>query len=146
MPWHLPADLRHFRDVTMGKPIIMGRKTHESIGKPLPGRQNIIITRDTAYRSEGCTVVHGVEEALQAAGDADEVMITGGANVYAQFLPHTDYLYLTFIDEDFPGSIYFPEWDDGSWEEVSRQRHSPDEKNPHHWEFVEFARKGKTPG
>ncbi|MGV6857445.1 MAG: type 3 dihydrofolate reductase [bacterium] len=141
MPWRLPADLRHFREVTMGKPIVMGRKTHESIGRPLPGRHNIIVTRGEGYQSEGCTVVNSVEAALAAAGDVDEVMITGGANIYEQFLSKTDYLYLTFIEGIFEGNIHFPAWDDGSWIEVSRESHQPDAENPHPWAFVEYTRR-----
>ncbi|MDX1687598.1 MAG: dihydrofolate reductase, partial [Candidatus Promineifilaceae bacterium] len=90
IPWRLPADLKYFKRVTMGKPLIMGRKTYESIGRPLPGRQNIVLTRQRDYRAPGCTVVHSLEEALAAAGDAEEVMVAGGGSVYRQFLPRAD--------------------------------------------------------
>ncbi len=140
MPWHLPADLKHFRKLTMGKPIVMGRKTHESIGRPLPGRHNIIITRDQNYVAAGCTVVNSLEDSLAAAGDAEELMITGGANIYAQFLPLTHCLYLTFVEGEFSGDVLFPPWQNGGWLEVSRQPHQADDKNPYNWTFAEYQR------
>lgn len=140
MPWHLPADLKHFKATTMGKPIVMGRKTYESIGRPLPGRKNIVLTRDETLEIEGCDVVTSPEAALEAVGDFEEVMITGGANVYEQFLSRADRLYLTFIEGDFEGVAYFPEWEAGHWKEVSSEAHQADEKNPHNYRFVELER------
>ncbi len=109
LPWHLPADLKHFKNITMGKPIIMGRKTFESIGKPLPGRQNIILTRDKNYHIDGCTIIHSLDE-LQSCTNAAEIFVIGGAEIYKQLLPLTQKLYLTFIDTEIDGDSYFPEW------------------------------------
>lgn len=141
MPWHLPADLQHFKRVTMGKPIIMGRKTFESIGRPLPGRQNIIISRDEAYTADGCDVVNSPEAALIAAGEAAEVMITGGAQIYQLFMERADRLHLTFIEGAFDGVAFFPEWPPKDWFEVSTEAHLADEKNPHNYRFVELRRR-----
>lgn len=144
MPWHLPADLKHFKAVTLGKPVIMGRKTHESIGMVLPGRKNIIISRNPDYRSafhnEQCQVVTSLEQAFNAAGEAEEVMIIGGSNIYYQMINHADKLYLTFIDLDTEGDAHFPDWTHLQWQEVSREKHQPDEKNPYHYQFVELQR------
>lgn len=136
LPWRLPADLRHFKTVTMGKPIIMGRKTYDSIGRPLPGRTNIVVTRDPAYQAEGCLVVHSIEEALAAAGDAAEVMVIGGAEFYRQLLPRADRIYLTRIDAEFEGDTWFPELDPARWQERSREDHAPDADNPYPYSFV----------
>ena len=100
MPWHLPADLQHFKKVTMGKPVIMGRKTFESIGKPLPGRRNIVITSNEQYQYEGIEVVYSSEQALEVVSGVEEVMVIGGGNIYSQFLDKTERLYLTFIDQE----------------------------------------------
>jgi dihydrofolate reductase len=119
LPWHLSADLKRFRQITMGKPIIMGRKTHESIGRPLPGRKNIVLTGDPNYRAEGCVVVHSPAEALREA-EGDEAMVIGGSAVYREFLPKADRLYLTLIHREFPGDTFFPEFDPGAFREVER--------------------------
>ncbi|WP_068988491.1 type 3 dihydrofolate reductase [Kangiella sediminilitoris] len=144
MPWHLPADLKHFKAVTLGKPVVMGRKTHESIGMVLPGRKNIIISRNPNYRSDfhndQCEVVTSIEAALEMTRNEDEVMIIGGANIYGQLLDKADKLYLTFIDLDTDGDARFPDWTHHLWEEVSRETHQPDEKNPYHYQFVELHR------
>jgi len=140
LPWHLPADLAHFKALTMGKPILMGRRTHESIGRPLPGRDNIVISRNRDYTAEGCTVVHSLEAALQAAAGHDEIMIIGGAELYRQALPQADGLYLTRVEGAFEGDAFFPELDDGEWREVERSEHAPDEKNPHCYSFVTLER------
>ena len=139
MPWHLPADLRHFKAVTLGKPIIMGRKTYESIGRPLPGRKNIVISRNADYRLEGCETACSLEEALDLVNDVEEVMIIGGGFLYAQTLPHADRLYLTFIDLDVDGDTWFPEFEELSLKEVKREKHHKDEKNPYDYEFVDFT-------
>lgn len=141
MPWHLPADLKHFKATTLGKPIIMGRKTYESISRPLPGRQNVVITRDPDLEIEGCDVVTSLDAALDVVGDVEEVMITGGANIYEQFLDRADHLYLTFIEGDFEGVAFFPQWNESDWIEVSSEAHRADEKNPHNYRFVELRRK-----
>jgi dihydrofolate reductase len=136
MPWHLPADLRHFKALTIGKPIIMGRKTWESLPGLLPDRPHIVITRDHTYRAEGCTVVPSIDEALKAAGDAPEVMIVGGGELYAQLLPRANHLYLTLIEAEIEGDAFFPEYESGEWREVGREEHLPDEKNPYPYSFI----------
>lgn len=144
MPWHLPADLKHFKAITLGKPVIMGRKTHESIGMVLPGRKNIIISRNPDYRSdfhnEHCEVVTSLEAALEATADEEEIMIIGGANIYGQMIDQADKLYLTFIDLDTDGDARFPDWTHHDWKEISRETHQPDEKNKYHYHFVELHR------
>jgi dihydrofolate reductase len=140
LPWHLPADLRHFRQLTMGKPILMGRKTWESIGRPLPGRLNIVITRDRDYAAAGCIVVHSAEEALQAAQGYGEVMLIGGEQLFRQLLPRADTLYITRVDGEFPGDTFFPELDRAEWHEVARSEQAPDEKNAHACSFITLER------
>lgn len=141
LPWYLPADLKRFKSLTLGKPIIMGRRTFESIGGPLPERKNIIITRNKNYEASGCVVAHSSEEALQAAVDAPEVMVIGGAEVFAEFLPVAKRMYLTLIDGEFLGTVYFPQWDVGAWREVSRETHEPDEKNEYGYVFLVLERR-----
>lgn len=141
LPWHLPADLRHFKRLTLGKPVIMGRSTHESIGRPLPGRLNIVVTRDRGLQIEGCTVVHDLDAALDAAGDAGEVMVIGGQKLFEQFLPRADRLELTIIDARFDGDTYFPEYSMQEWEEVAREEHEADERNGHPYTFVSLVRR-----
>jgi dihydrofolate reductase len=142
LPWYLPNDLKYFKSVTMGKPIIMGRKTFESIGKPLPGRLNIVITRNTEWQHEGVTVVHSLDEAFVKAeataliDGVDEVMIIGGANIYQQMLSKAARLFLTFIDLDVEGDTYFPDWQGLGFQETASEQHQPDEKNPHSYRFV----------
>ncbi len=142
MPWHLPADLQHFRRTTMGKPVVMGRKTYESIGKALPGRHNIVITTNSEYTLDDASVVYSVEEALALCAQEEEVMIIGGGSIYALLIEHTDTLHLTFIDKDVAGDTQFPDWNEyGQWQEVSREAHHADDKNPHDYEFVTLQRK-----
>jgi dihydrofolate reductase len=132
LPWRLPDDMQWFVQQTMGKPVIMGRKTYDSIPakfRPLRGRHNIVLTRDRSYEAPGATVVHSVEAALAAAGDAEEIIIGGGADLYAQLLPQTSRLYLTLIDAALEGDAYFPEIDWPAWRETFRQRHSADERH-----------------
>ena len=137
LPWRLPADLRWFKQQTMGKPIVMGRKTFDSLGRrPLPGRTNIVVTTDPRYRAPGCIVVHSLDEALRATGDADEVMIIGGASLYAQALPRADRLYLTYVHGRFAGDAHFPVFDTTQWREVRREDHPADDKNPWPYSFV----------
>ncbi len=141
LPWRLPADLKHFKKITMGKPILMGRKTYESIGKPLPGRTNIIITHDRDYQAPGCVVTHTVDEALAAATSSEEIMVIGGASFYEQLLPHAQRLYLTLIHENFAGDAWFPAFDHAQWSEVEHTDCKPDEANPYHHSFVVLERK-----
>lgn len=117
MPWHLPGDLQYFKEQTMGKPMIMGRKTFESIGRPLPGRRNIVITRNRDYEAEGIEVVYSLDEALQLAQGAEEIMIIGGQQIFTESLPIADRLYITHIDHEFVGDTYFPAYE--GWELVS---------------------------
>ena len=141
LPWHLSADLKRFKAMTMGKPLIMGRKTHESIGRPLPGRKNIILTQSQEFKAEGCTVVHSLEEALLAAGEVDEVMIMGGSGIYDQSLDRANRLYITEVHADVSGDVYFPEFDGGEWVEIEREDHSADDKNDFDYSFVVKERK-----
>ena len=120
--WKMPADMQHFKKTTMGKPIIVGRKTYESFGaKPLPGRLNIVISRDASYPGNGATVVTSIDQALNAAKDYDEVMVIGGASFYQQFLPMTDCLVLTFVHSSFEADAFFPEIDLSQWQVISRE-------------------------
>ena len=141
LPWHLSVDLKHFKAITMGKPLIMGRKTHESIGRPLPGRKNIIMTHSSGFIAEGCTVVHSLDDAFQAAGDANEVMIMGGAGLYEQSLERANRLYLTEVHADISGDVYFPEFNKDDWIEIEREDHSADDKNDFDFSFVVMERK-----
>ena len=120
MPWHLPGDLKYFKDQTMGKPVIMGRKTFESIGRPLPGRRNIVITRNEQYKADGIEVVASLDEALALAGNVPEIMIIGGEQIFRLALPIADRLYVTVIDYSFVGDTYFPEYE-SEFVEVSAQ-------------------------
>ena len=142
LPWKLPADMQWFRQHTLGKPIVMGRKTFESFGgRTLPERTNIIITKDQDYRAEGAVVVHSIDEALQAAGEVEEVMVIGGMSFYEQMLPRADRLYLTLIHASFAGDAWFPEFDLGPWQEVLREDHDADGKNAYPYSFVILERR-----
>ena len=136
LPWNLPADLDYFKKNTLNKPVIMGAKTFESIGKVLPDRKNIILSFDIDYKAEGCIVATSIESALKEVGENEEVMIAGGASVYKQFLPLANKLYLTFIHHDFDGDTYFPEFDIKQWKEIKRIDNKADEKNPYSYSFV----------
>ncbi|EPB4934897.1 type 3 dihydrofolate reductase, partial [Vibrio fluvialis] len=128
MPWHLPADFVWFKRCTMGKPVVMGRKTYQSIGRPLPGRQNIVISRDPHLVIEGVDVVTSIDAALNKAEAAQEVMIIGGGSIYAECLPRADKLYVTLIDAHLDGDTQFPDWGAG-WLETHREHYHSDEKN-----------------
>ena len=140
LPWHLTAYLKHFKQKTLGKPILMGRKTWESIGRPLPGRTNIVITRDSSYSAAGCEVVNSIDAAIAAAGEHDEVMVIGGAELYRQVLPDTETIYLTKIHEVFAGDTRFPEIYNTEWHQVERVDHEADEKNSHDYSFIRLDR------
>ena len=143
MPWHLSADLKFFKKMTMKKPVIMGRKTFESIGRPLPGRQNIVITRSSDFSAHGITVVHDTDSAMAAAGEVEEVVIIGGGNIYQQFLPKADELYLTFIDLDTDGDAFFPDYTGiAQWKEVWQEAHSKADGQPYDFRFVRLERTG----
>ena len=126
--------------ITMGKPIIMGRKTHASIGRPLPGRENIVLSADAGYKAEGCTVMHSLEEAFVYLKDREEIMFMGGADVYAQVLDRMDRIYLTEVHADVAGDTRFPSFDRSAWEELSRQDFKADDKNEYDYSFVILER------
>jgi len=141
MPWHLPADLQHFKKTTLGKPVIMGRKTYDSIGRALPGRLNIVVSRDPNLEIAGVTCVTSVEQALEAAKGVEEVMIIGGATIYEHFLAVANYLYLTFIDLEVKGDTCFPDYlKQGTWNKIESEFYLADEKNAHDLEFVTLER------
>jgi dihydrofolate reductase len=144
LPWHMPADLAHFKRLTMGKPIIMGRRTWESLPGLLPYRTHIVVTRDPAYAAAGGFVVHSLQEAIDFAGDADEMMIAGGAMLYAEALPIASRLYLTYMHHCFDGDALFPCFEGSEWRELSRERHEPDDRNPIPYSFVTLERRRTT--
>lgn len=138
LPWRLPDDMKWFKQVTMGKPVLMGRKTYESIPikfRPLSGRHNIILTRDTAYMAPGCTIVHTITDGLQKAGAVEEIIIGGGAELYTQTLPLANRIYLTRIHHTFPGDTYFPSFNQQTWQETWVEFHPADANHPFpfHW-------------
>ena len=141
LPWYLPADLAHFKKLTMGKPVIVGRTTYQTIGRPLPGRRMIILTRDKNYRAAGSEVAHSVREALELVRGSDEVMVAGGAKVYEEFLPFVSRMYLTLVQAEVPGDVYFPEYEAGQWTEVARVNHAPDRRNQYPYSFVTLEKK-----
>ena len=135
LPWRMPADMRLFRELTMGKAILMGRLTYDSIGRPLDGRHNIVLTRDKGFVAEGCTVARSIDEALQLAGEG-EIMVIGGGLLYEQMLPIADRIYLTLIDSQFEGDSYFPPIESKKWSEKSRELCPADDRNPHNYAFI----------
>ena len=141
LPWKLPADMAWFKKNTMGKPILMGRKTYESIGRPLPGRVNLILSRQSGLQVEGCIVVHSLAEAKAAVPNAEEIMVMGGAEIYTLLMDQADLLYITEIDAAFDGDAWFPEFDRNDWQEVSRQSGVADEKNIYPHAFIKMERK-----
>lgn len=148
LPWHLPEDMKYFKRVTMGKPIIMGRKTWESIGRPLPGRTNIVITRDRNFHADGIKIVHTLDEAIALAekisfiDGAEEVVVIGGAEIYALSLPKADRLYMTQVHADVEGDAHFPEFNINEWREIARENHNSSETNPYPYSFLILERKG----
>lgn len=140
MPWHLPADLAYFKKTTLGKPVVMGRKTYESIGRPLPGRLNIVISRDTGYSADGITTVTSVEQALAVAGDVEEIMVIGGGAIYAHCLPAANRLYITHINASIDGDTQFPEYDLNEWNRVASEVRQPDDKNQYELDFSVYER------
>ena len=147
LPWKLPADLKHFRELTLGHHLLMGRKTFESIGRPLPGRTTVVITRQDGYAREGILVVSSVDEAVELASKAGEpeAFIAGGAEIYQQTLQRADRLYLTLVHRSFQGDTLFPEFDKSAWQEVSRKDLEPDEENSCAMSFLTYEKiKGAT--
>lgn len=140
LPWHLSADLKHFKTITLGKPIIMGRKTFDSIGKPLIGRRNIVISQQKNLELVGCEVFNSLSAALHAVSDVEEVMIVGGAKIFKLVLPIAHRMYVTFIDHEFEGDTYFPRWNESDWQVVSEEKHDSDEKKRFSFRFVQFER------
>jgi dihydrofolate reductase len=145
LPWHLPSDLRYFKRMTLGKPVIMGRKTLESLGKPLPGRKNIILTRQEDFFFEGTEIATSLDEALMRAGDAEEIVILGGGKVYTELLPQADRLYLTVVHADFDGDTYFPAFDIDEWAVVEQDSREADEHNAHAHTFFVLERRATVP-
>lgn len=141
LPWHCPADLKHFKEITMGKPILMGRKTFESIGRVLPGRMNIIITSDENYQAPGCIVATTIDTALKAIDYSNEIFVIGGASLFQCMMPLIQRLYLTLIHHSFDGDVFFPEIDWSAWNEIEHVNHKPDEKNPFAYSFITLERK-----
>lgn len=140
VPWRLADDLRRFKALTLGKPIVMGRLTYESIGRALPGRQNIVISSQSAYRANGCDVVSSAEAAIAAAASADELMVIGGGAVYRLFLPLATRIYMTRVQAEVQGDASFPPLDGGEWREVAREECQADETNDHDYAFVRLER------
>ena len=140
MPWHLSADLKHFKKITLGSPVIMGRKTFDAIGRPLPGRDNVVVSRNADYHCPGARVFGDIETALQACQDRDEVFIIGGATLYQAMLPAADYLYLTLIHKDFAGDTFFPDFDASMWREIDRTDIDDDASVDFSYSFIKLAR------
>lgn len=141
LPWRLPADLKRVKEITYGHILVMGRKNHESIGRPLPERRNVILTRNKDYTSEGCEVIHEPFDILKEV-EEKEIFIFGGTEIYKIYLPYVQTMYITRIHESFEGDTYFPEVDMNEWEEVCLERHDPDEKNKYSYTFYIYDRKG----
>ena len=140
LPWRLPADLKHFKEVTWGKPILMGRKTFQSIGKPLPGRSNLVLTRDRGWTAEGVLVAHSLDEALERVQDAPELAGIGGAEVFQVLMPLASRIHLTRIDADIPGDTVFPAIDYSQWVEIGSRQLAADERNAFAMTFVTLER------
>ena len=131
IPWHLPDELKRFRNITMGHHLIMGRKTWESIGRPLPGRTSVVVTRQAGYRGAGAIVTHSLDEAITACRDDEEIFVIGGAELYAQALPRADRIYLTVVDADIEGDTWMPEFNASAWRETAPQSFPADERHAH---------------
>ena len=144
MPWHLPADFAYFKKITIGHPVIMGRKTFESIGRPLPGRRNIVVSRNPVFRADGAEVAASLQQAINACDNQTEykeIFVIGGATLYAEALARVDRIYLTEVDAASDGDTLFPALDKNQWREIARERREADEKNVHAMEFVALERK-----
>ena len=141
LPWRLPVDLAHFKKVTMGHPIVMGRRTYESIGKPLPGRKNIVLTHNHAYEAPGCVVVNTLDDAWKAAAGADEVCVIGGTTLFEESLPIADVIHLTEVEADVAGDTYVPDFDRSEWREREVSRHPADERHAYPIRILELTRK-----
>ncbi|MGD8744170.1 MAG: dihydrofolate reductase [Candidatus Woesebacteria bacterium] len=142
IPWNLPADLKRFKKITMGHHIIMGRETFESIGKPLPGRKNIVVSRNKKYEAEGCRVVHSLKDALEIAktNKEDEVFVIGGEQIYSLALPRADKIYLTKVKKNYEGDTFFPEMDMNNWKVTSKESFKSNGDNPLAFEFIIYEK------
>jgi dihydrofolate reductase len=140
MPWHLPGELKHFKETTMGKPIVMGRKTWESIGRALPGRQNIVVTGNRSFQAPDCEVAGSLDEALRIAS-GEEVMIIGGGQLYQQALPFSDRMILTLVDCEPEADTWFPQWQSDDWLQTGVRSESSDERNPYGYRVLDLIRK-----
>ena len=140
MPWHLPADLRHFKALTLGKPVVMGKQTYLSLGKPLPERRNIVLTHDVDFKAPGCDIAHDWPEVLALCEDSEEIMIIGGEAVYRQTLPIATRMYLTEIAIKVEGDRFFPQWDEQEWLLLDKKSFVADDKNPYNYSFLEYGR------
>jgi len=141
LPWRMPADLAHFKRLTMGKPIIMGRRTWESLPGLLPHRTHVVVTRDREYIVEGGFVVHSIRQAFELVGDSEEMMVVGGTNLYEQTLPLASRMYLTIVHDYFDGDAAFPGYEEAEWTEVARECHAADGRNPHGYSFLTLERR-----
>jgi len=141
LPWSLPSELKYFRQTTKGKPVIMGRKTHESIGRPMPERLNIIVTRDRNYKAGNCIVVNTREDAMKAAKGSSEIMVIGGAEIYKLFLPIANRLYITKVHGTFKGDTYFPEFNENEWVNVNEKLVEKDDENRYSYTIIVLERK-----
>ena len=139
--WHISEDLRRFKSITMGHPVIMGRRTFESVGRPLPGRTNVVVSRREDYTPEGVTVVRSLEEAFALFPQEEEIFVTGGGQIYAQAMPLADKLYLTTVEKDYDGDTRFPDWNRDEWRQVSCERHDCGKNYPYPFEFTDWVRK-----
>lgn len=140
LPWHLPADLKRFKALTMGHPIVMGRKTYESIGRPLPGRRNLVITRNRGYGAPGCDIVRSLDDALTACSGGGMVFIIGGAELYRESLPRAQRLEFTEIHAEFEGDAVFPQFSPAEWRESAREIHDGEAGTPFRYDFVRYER------
>ena len=140
MPWHLPADLKYFKSITMGKPIVMGRKTFESLGRPLPGRDNIVMTENRNFSADGVKVIHSIDD-LSSLTEAEEVMVIGGAQIYTTFLPVASRMFLTQVNCQVEGDTWFPDFDPADWEITMLESHKADENNTCDYTFLRYDRR-----
>jgi dihydrofolate reductase len=148
LPWRLPDDLKRFKALTLGKTVLMGRKTFESIGRPLSGRTNLVLTRDPSWTAEGVVVAHSLGQALGCARDAQELVAIGGAEIYRLLMPFARRIYLTLVHAELAGDTFFPDFDPTQWADVECRNHPPDERNPYPYTFVTLERKSapEAPG
>ncbi|WP_226034743.1 dihydrofolate reductase [Aquibacillus saliphilus] len=143
LPWRLPKDLKFFKELTTSNMVIMGRKTFDSMNGPLPNRKNVIVTRDKSYQQNDCEVIHSVDKVIDWSTDNPEVeyFVIGGGNIFEQILPYADRMYMTYIDESFPGDTYFPDFDESVWQITKKIKGIKDDNNPYDYYFIQYDRK-----